>query len=306
MILPASIVMDEAEWLSRRADHVKRLDPVVRAHLQRAANGEKHPVMDFLFTYYPFAPAQLLRWTPGYGVSLAGDIPVDLRALTEAESADTSWRLDIERLPARRRDAVDWLISFLETTAIRPPRYGCSGLHEWAMVYRAPVIRHSQLPLRFSPPEIARIVESQTVCCSHYDAFRFFTSDARPLNRMQPGRDNKIAHDQPGCLHVNMDLYKWSQQFYPWISSDLIADTFELAVEIREVDMRASPYDVSACGLTPIKIETPEGRSEYAAYQKLFAGKAAPLRSRLATAFRQLSTAWRSEISGAAGTAALP
>jgi len=291
MIQAASIVMDESEWLSRRADHIERLDPVVRAHLQRAAKGEKHPVMDFLFTYYPFAPAQLLRWTPGYGVTLTGDIPTDLRVLTEAESTDNTWRLNIERLPVRRRDAVHWLVSFLETTATRTPRFGCSGLHEWAMVYRAPEVRHPQLPLRFSREETARIVDSMSICCTHYDAFRFFTPDARPLNRMQPGRDNKIAHDQPGCLHVNMDLYKWSQQFYPWISSDLIADTFGLAVEIREVDMRASPYDVSACGLAPIKIETPEGRSEYAEYQRIFAGKAAPLRSRLAAAFRRLSAA---------------
>ena len=31
----------------------------------------KHPVHDFLFTYYSFRPAQLRRWSPGYGVVLA-------------------------------------------------------------------------------------------------------------------------------------------------------------------------------------------------------------------------------------------
>ena len=32
----------------------------------------KHPVHDFLFTYYSQRPAQLRRWHPGYGVALAG------------------------------------------------------------------------------------------------------------------------------------------------------------------------------------------------------------------------------------------
>ena len=31
----------------------------------------KHPVHDFLFTYYSQRPAQLRRWHPGYGVGLA-------------------------------------------------------------------------------------------------------------------------------------------------------------------------------------------------------------------------------------------
>lgn len=284
-------LLTQSEWSARRAAHQARLRPVVDAHLARAANGEKHPIMDFLFTYYPYAPAQLLRWTPGWGATLTGAIPADLAALTEAETTEGTWTLSIQRLPERRRDAVNWLVDFLETTAHRSPRFGCFGLHEWAMVYQSPSIRHPQLPLRFSPEETARIVESLPVNCSHYDAFRFFTNAARPLNRLQPGRDNKIANDQPGCLHVNMDLYKWSQQFYPWIDSDIIADAFELAVAIRDVDMRASPYDVSEYGLTPIRIETNEGRAEYVDYQRTFADRARPVRERLLDAFRKLHRA---------------
>ena len=52
-----------------------------------------------------------------------------------------------------------------------------------------------------------------------------------------------------------MDLYKWAYKFYPWTPSDLIADAFELAVEIREIDMRASPYDLGVYGFEPITIE---------------------------------------------------
>jgi hypothetical protein len=43
----------------------------------------------------------------------------------------------------------------------------------------------------------------------------------------------------------------------PFAPSELIADCFALAHDIREVDMRASPYDVRALGFAPIPIETP-------------------------------------------------
>ncbi len=291
MIATHSTILTQPVWSARRTAHQARLRPVVDAHLARAANGEKHPIMDFLFTYYPYAPAQLLRWTPGWGVELTGNIPAELAALTEAESMAGSWTLRIDRLPERRREAIDYIISLLDVTAHRAPRFGCFGLHEWAMVYRVPEVRHPQLPFRFSPEETARIVESLPVNCSHYDAFRFFTPEARPLNRLQPTRKRQIELDQPGCLHVNMDLYKWSQQFYPWIDSDLIADAFELAVAIREVDMRASPYDVSEYGLTPIRIETEQGRAEYVGHQRAFAERAQPVRKRLYETFKQLRVA---------------
>jgi hypothetical protein len=280
--------ISEPDWRMARAAHEARLVTVVAAHRERAARGEKHPVMDFLFTYYPFSPAQLMRWTPGWGVRLEGGVPEELAALKEAEVTADGWALRIDRLPERRRKAIDWIVDLLDATAGRAPRLGCFGLHEWAMVYRLPEVRHPQLSLRFPPEEIARIVESLPMACSHYDAFRFFTPEARPLNRLQPTREQQPALEQPGCLHANMDLYKWSQQFYPWISSDLIADGFELAMAIREVDMRASPYDVSCYGLPPIAIETEAGRTEYAAWQKTFAERAQPLRERLRGAFVRL------------------
>jgi hypothetical protein len=281
-------VMREPDWRAARAAHEARLGAVVAAHRERAARGEKHPVMDFLFTYYPFSAAQLMRWTPGWGVRLEGAVPEELASLKEAEMKAEGWSLRIDRLPDRRREGIDWIIDLLDATAGRAPRFGCFGLHEWAMVYRLPEVRHPQLPLRFSPEEIARIVESLPVACSHYDAFRFFTPEARPLNRLQPTREQQPALEQPGCLHANMDLYKWSQQFYPWIASDLIADCFELAMAIREVDMRASPYDVSCYGLAPVAIEREAGRAEYAAWQKTFAERAQPLREQLRGAFGRL------------------
>ena len=41
-------------------------------YLARRSAGKKHPVEDFLFTYYTQKPGQLLRWHPGDGVVLSG------------------------------------------------------------------------------------------------------------------------------------------------------------------------------------------------------------------------------------------
>ena len=78
-----------------------------------------------------------------------------------------------------------------------------------------------------------------------------------------------------------MDLYKHAFRLWPLVGSDLVADCFELAWDVRTVDMRAAPYDLGPWGLPPIRIETPEGKQEYAARQRDFADRAAPLRRRL-------------------------
>ena len=78
-----------------------------------------------------------------------------------------------------------------------------------------------------------------------------------------------------------MDLYKWAYKLSPLVPSDLVADTFALAREIRELDMRAGPYDLTGLGLDPVPVETPEGRATYAAAQREFAVRSAPLRRAL-------------------------
>ena len=67
----------------------------------------------------------------------------------------------------------------------------------------------------------------------------------------------------------------------PLVPSELVADAFALAREIRTLDMRASPYDLAALGYPPVRVETPEGRAEYATTQRGFAERAATLRARL-------------------------
>jgi hypothetical protein len=78
-----------------------------------------------------------------------------------------------------------------------------------------------------------------------------------------------------------MDLYKHAFRLSPMICSDLVADCFELARDIRVLDMRAAPYDLADLGFTPVQVETAAGKAEYAAAQRQFATRGAPLRARL-------------------------
>jgi hypothetical protein len=85
-----------------------------------------------------------------------------------------------------------------------------------------------------------------------------------------------------------MDLYKWAALFSPFVSSELVADCFAHAREIRAVDMRASPYDLAALGFPPIRVETAAGRAEYVRQQRRFAEQGAVLRARLVAALDHL------------------
>ncbi|GAA3510474.1 3-methyladenine DNA glycosylase [Actinocatenispora rupis] len=278
------VVLSAAEWRGRRAAHERRIDGWTAPHLARRRKGARHPVEDFLFTYYSYRPAQLRRWHPGAGVLLDGATAAE--AGPQYVAVDGGAVLDAAELLARRTGTVGWVRDLLVRTAGRPAQFGCFGLHEWAMVYRqgAEELRHAGWPLRLSPAETDAVVAERGVRCSHFDAFRFFTEPARPLNVLQPTRERQAELEQPGCLHATMDLYKWAYKLSPLVDSDLVADCFALARQVREIDMRASPYDLSALGYRPIPIETPTGRAEYAAAQRAMSERAAPLRERLVAA----------------------
>ena len=271
--------LSEVAWRERQAVHAARVDPWITPRLERRRQGQRHPVDDFLFDYYSWRPAQLARWHPGAGVLLTGDVAQfgDLRGYqVDNEGA----RVDPAALPTEVMRAS---LRLMEGTASRPPAYACFGRHEWAMVYRqsANAVRHSAWPLRLPPDAIAEVVESAPLRCTHIDAFRFYTAEARPLNVIQPTRSSQPDDEQPGCLHATMDLYKWCFRSYPAIGSDLTADCFALARDVRAVDMRASPYDFRDLGYAPIPIESPEGRAEYVEHQRDFAERGGRLRARV-------------------------
>ncbi|HEY5706666.1 MAG TPA: hypothetical protein VIS96_13945 [Terrimicrobiaceae bacterium] len=274
-------VLLECDWHACREKHERRVRRWIEPRLARASRNEPHPVEDFLFEYYAYRPAKLLGWHPGIGITLQGETARQYLSHKNYGQTAEGLTADASTLPPQRIESIRWCLEMLRRTNERSGAFGCFGLHEWAMVYGAETVRHAAWPLRVTPGEIARLVESIGPRCTHYDAFRFFTPAARPLNKHQPTRATTGALEQPGCLHANMDLYKWAFKLAPFTASELVADCFELALNIRVLDMRASPYDFTMLGYQPVPIERPEGRAEYEALQREFAICAAPLRERL-------------------------
>jgi hypothetical protein len=168
----------------------------------------------------------------------------------------------------------------LSATLARPAQLGCFGLHEWAMVYREPERRHA-VPLRLGQAGTDAVVEAHQITCSHFDAFRFFTPEARPLNRAQLTRDSQVSEEQPGCLHAAMDCHKWATKLAPAVPGELALDCFALARDVRMLDMQASPYDLSDYGLEPVAIESQDGKAQYVARQRAFVECSTVLRERL-------------------------
>ena len=274
-------VLSPSEWSARAEKHRTRVEPWTRARVRRRELGEKHPVWDFLFEYYNLSPGGLERWHPGLDHALT-DAPEYARLASYTRLDDRAVTADLSRLPDRL-PGLTWTRELLSRTTGRPARWGCFGLHEWAMVYRQPADRRHADRLRLGPSGTDAVVESHRLACTHADAYRFYTAEARPLNRPVPTRENQLELEQPGCLHANMDLYRLSFRMLPFLDSDTVADAFELAADIREVDMRASPYDLSAYGFEPIPVETAEGKADYVRRQRAFAERAQPLRERLLT-----------------------
>jgi len=267
-------------WEPAALQHHLIVDEFTEGVRARKGVGLRHPIEDFLWDYYSLRPNRLRRWHPGFG--------------TEIADADeyASWRgyqvnSGIARIdPAfieDRREAFTWIADLLAAISAREPRFGCFGLHEWAMVYQLEQseVRHETSPLRLSRAEIAEIVEAQELKCTHFDAFRFYVPAARSLNHLLLTREGQLANEQGGCLHTNMDLYKWAYKTSPLISSELTLRCFELARRVRTLDMQAAPYDLAVWGLAPVKIETVEGRTEYVRQQRRFAAEAQLLRDLL-------------------------
>lgn len=316
-----STVLSASAAAQLAADHAAAVHERAAAHLARRARGEKHPVEDFLHTYYPFTPGQLSTWHPGAGVVVQADdhgsaflselagrkwyravdparasaaVPL-VRASPTSEAGSppqaapasaAAVTVDLASWRTARGDGALFIRDLLARTLEREGTFGCFGLHEWAMVYKQSPdeVRHDQVPLRLTHAQTDTVVESHRVRCSHFDAFRFFTPEARPLNELAPTRDTMQEMEQPGCLHGGMDLYKWAMKLGPIVPSDVTLAAFDLARDIRTLDMEASPYDVRDWGYGVVAIETTAGKAEYVRRQRGFADRGNEIRRRLITA----------------------
>ena len=286
---PTLTLLPRGAWTARAEAHARRADALTAGHRERRAAGSSHAVEDFLYTYYPLRPAVLRRWSPGAGFALADAAGSPVASARWFTTEGDAVRLDGRAYLADRAGAVRHHATLLAAVADRPPVFSCFGLHEWAMVYREPAGAHRHaLPLRLGEAGTDAVVERHQITCSHYDAFRFFTPEATGRNELRPTRELQVELDQPGCLHVGMDLVKVVVHLGPAVPGELALDVVELARDVRELDMRASPYDVSGFGLAPVAIETAAGKAQYVAAQRVFAARAEPLRSALLAVCRDL------------------
>lgn len=274
-----TVVLTEDDWTARERRHRDRADAFLSTH--RGAARDPHPVWDFLFTYYSLRPRQLRTWHPGFGTVLAGEAARGRLGRSGYHRTDAGVTVARDYL-LRRIDTVGFIAGLLRATASRPARMNCFGLHEWAMVYRTNEVRHGQVPLRLGAAGTDAVVDSMPLRCSHFDAYRFFTEPAMDRNAERLTRERQIGSEQPGCLHAAMDCYKWAFKLGPLVESELVVDCLELAADARELDMRASPYDLRDYGFDPIAIETQAGRAEYVRVQQRIAQRAVPLRATLA------------------------
>jgi len=282
--------LNDVEWRARADAHRRRAVVWTEPRRRRRSRRESHPVYDFLFQYYSFSLAKLETWHPGHGL-----------VLQDSEEAATRFSPPLYRRIQGRIEldpaaATDHLIGrqhgvleLLRTTERSPANLGCYGVHEWAMVYGGHDIRHEGVaPLRLDQAEVDAFVRERSVVCTHFDAFRFFAPEAKSFNRVELTWERRHEVEQPGCIHANMDLYRWAYESMPWVGSELLMDTFELAIALRVLDMEASPYDLKDFGFEPVCIETEAGRAVYRERQRVLGEQAAVLRSRLIEAIESL------------------
>ena len=283
-------VLTTAEWHARAEAHRERALQWTAPWRERRSRGAVHPVYDFLFQYYHYSPAKLEAWHPSADEALADSAEARERFTAPVYIAtDGVMRRASNALSATERTAMRHTLSLLRATQERPANFGCYGMHEWAMVYGGHDIRHAGIaPLRLPQAQVDAFVESRPVACRHFDAFRFFAPSAKPMNRVVLAWDSRVDHEQPGCIHANMDLYRWAYTSMPWIGSDLLWECFELAVALRVLDMEAGPYDLTALHVAPVPIETPAGRDAYQQRQRALSARARGVRARLIEALSAL------------------
>ena len=279
-------VLDPAEWTRRADEHRARHEPFLREQLRRRNRNERDPTMDFLFEYYSYPPAKFLRWTPGFGVLLRGREAARFLENPRWRQHRDGVYLSLDSVMRRRR-ALGWIHDLLVATASRAPFFACYGLHEWALVHGRERM-HPSFDLRVSREQIAEHLERTGIRCTHYDAFRFFSDDGKALNEHQLTAEQMMLREQPGCVHTNMDLYRWAWKLAPFVQSEIIGDAFALACDGRRFDSAMSPYDLRPTGLPPLCVETDEGRKAYVTEQKRIWQAGQPIRARLIEAYARV------------------
>jgi hypothetical protein len=144
-------------WREAQGVHKKRAEALTVGRRARKQIGERDPVDDFMFEYYPYTPTKLETWFPGVGITLEID-SAETFDFPNYSCNGTSCELDTQYL-TKHRSRIHSTLELLRNTQLREATFNCFGLHEWAMVYQADQhdIRHGD-PLRVTQEQIDSLI----------------------------------------------------------------------------------------------------------------------------------------------------
>ena len=294
-------MLTRSEWRSRADAHRRRVKDLLGGMFYDRKIHDKHPIYNFLFTYYRFRPHRTLeRYSAGLEFGLEKHCNSDddgslyLPSSKHFSVKNNCIEMDpVKSLNEKSVTRIRNLHTLLALVQRRPPTFSCFGVHEFAMLHSGARHSHFQknLKLRMTQREIDDVVERAPIRCSHFDATRHFPESALKSCGIKTGPTLRVKNEQAGCIHTNLDLFKFSLRLWPFASSELVADALELAIRARELDMRASPYDLSSISdftelgrdfdLTPVLIETESGRAEFRDSTMVLYRDSLPIRNRL-------------------------
>ena len=204
-------VLAEEVWRARRTAHERRVDELDHAAPRTAAARREAPVEDFLFDYYSYRPGQLRRWHPGAGVTLSGESAHEyLRQPGYVETPD-GITLDVDAFLARRGDTVRWVHDLLRRTAERPATSAVSACTSGRWSKAASRRRTAQrLATTSHAREAGRDRRGARRPVQPLRRVPFLHRAGAAANVLRPARETQHELEQGGCLHANMDLYKWA------------------------------------------------------------------------------------------------
>jgi len=125
------IFLPEEVWVAKVEQHASLVGAYTEAYLKRRSLGLKHPVLDFLFTYYSFSPTKLKQWIPSFNESLE----ITPQTLVKYSWLDNFWFqqkeaklfLDLSKIPKTTLKSAKFIADLCRNILLRPPRFGCFG-----------------------------------------------------------------------------------------------------------------------------------------------------------------------------------
>ena len=270
----------------------------------RRNNVVKHPIFNFLHYYYSFSYDELSKYSLGIlnqneltDVTLTDGDVINLKYFDFDSNQYNIKKMlaDNNKLGKTYVNDIYKRYEILLNSMSKPPNLKCFGKHEWAMLYNPTFTNRTNhqplLSLRVNQTIINQVVEDSIIHCTHFDAYRFFQPEAKPLNENNLSRQKQEEYENIACIHYNMDLFKYAYAIYPLCSSELLLNCLELAIYARKVDMLASPYDVQQYipDMNPINIETIEGKKKYIQEQENIMQKARLLREELLLYYKYIT-----------------